>query len=511
MKSIYSRALIMMMLVALGVALLSGCAEKDEQTLVIAQGVDATMLDPGMHAETPTGNVERQIFDTLIERNAEMDFRAGLAISWDFLNDVTWEIKLREGVKFHDGVTLSATDVAYSINRILDPKNSSPQAANFAAVKEVKVIDEHTLQIITHDPYPVLPARLVGLRVVPKHYVEGVGVDRFRLEPIGSGPYKFVNWVRDEQITLVANEDYWKGKPEIEKVVFKPIPASSTRVMSLLAGEVDIIVNVPPHQISTLEGSSNAGMATVPSARIIYIPFITEREGPISNANVRKALNYAVDVQTIINTILEGKGVESTQTLSMMDFGYHPGLEAYGYDPQKARHMLSQEGYGDGFTLTFTAPSGRYMMDKEVAEAVKSQLEAIGLEVDLRLLEWGVYVDQIMSRTLDTDIWLIGWGSSLFDADGTLCSWFRTGTQTFFYYHMEEEKNAYMDNLLDLGRTTLAPEKREQYYHDALATLHEDAPWITLYQQVDIYGISQRVSWQPRSDETIVVYDVSWR
>ena len=501
-------------------SLLAGCSKNpggsgtgappEDKVLIVAQGVDATMLDPNMHSETPTGNVANQIFDRLIGRDSDMEFAPALATSWQPTGDTTWEIKLREGVKFHDGKELTAVDVKYTLERILDPAKASSQAGNYSMVADVEIVDPYTLIIHTKAPFPILPARLSNLRVVPKHYVEEVGDDVFRSKPMGSGPYQLVEWVRDERIVLKSYEEYWAGVPEVKTVIFKPIPEPASRVMALQSGEVDIIVNVPPHQAATLNNSRSAAAVSVPSIRAIFIPIIPQEGTPTADPRVRLALNKAVNVESIIANLLEGNGTEMTQALANTEFGYHPSLQSYGFDVEEAKALLAEAGYPNGFKLRFLAPSGRYMMDKEVAEAVKNQLEAIGLEVDLQIQEWGVYVDKLMNRTLNADLFLIGWSSGIFDADGTLFSWFRSG-QRFGYYHMGEEKVALMDGLLDTARGLLDQNRRQELYHQALEIIHADAAWIPLYQQMDIYGVSSRTGWTPRADEAIEVFAVSWK
>lgn len=491
--------------------LLAGCSgTAQEPTLIVAQGVDATMLDPGMHAETTTGNVERQIFDPLIAKDNELGYQPALATSWEAITPTTWEIKLRTGVHFHDGEELTAEDVQYTIERILDPSKNSPQASNYSAIEAVEVKDDYLLYIHTKQPYPVLPARLANLRVVPKHYVEQVGDERFKLEPIGTGPYKLVKWEKDDQITLEANENYWRGAPNIKRVIFKAIPEAASRVMSLQAGQVDIAVNIPPHQVEAVNNSDKAQIAAVPSSRFLLTQFMMNKGGPLADKRVRLALNLAVDVDSIIANLLGGSATPMSQTLSDLDFGYNPNLKPYGYNPERAKTLLREAGYGDGFKLTLAAPTGRYMMDKEVAEAIKSQLETIGIQVELKLPEWGVYVDQIMSRKVDADMWLIGWGNSLFDAEGTLYTWFHTG-QRFFYYDVASERGQGVDALLDRARTNMDAAQRERDYHQALAMIHDDIPWLLLHQQQDLYGVSKRVNWTPRSDEAIILYDASWK
>ncbi|HSL93207.1 MAG TPA: ABC transporter substrate-binding protein [Bacillota bacterium] len=480
------------------------------QPLVIAQGVDATTLDPNFHSETPTGNVSNQIYDRLIGRDSDMNFEPALAVSWEPVTDTTWEIKLRDDVKFHDGVQFTSADVAYTLQRILDPEKKSSQAGNYSMISEVEVVDPLTIRFHTKSPFPILPSRLSTLRIVPKHYVESVGDTAFSTKPMGSGPYELVEWVKDERIVLKAFEGYWGGAPAVKDVIFKPIPEPASRVMALQAGEVDIIVNVPPYQAASLNSSPNAAAVSVPSIRSIFIPLIPHDGSPTADPLVRRALNMAVNVDSIVANLLEGNGTAMTQALANTEFGYHPDLARYPFDLEEAKALLVQAGYPNGFSLRFLAPSGRYMMDKEVAEAVKNQLEALGITVDLVIQEWGVYVQKLLSRTVDADIFLIGWSSGIFDADGTLYSWFHTG-QSFGYYQMGPEKEAYMDNLLDTARGILDSAEREALYHEALSIIHEDAAWIPLYQQKDIYGVSNRVAWAPRADESIVVFEASWK
>ncbi|MDP3486374.1 MAG: ABC transporter substrate-binding protein, partial [Bacillota bacterium] len=319
-----------------------------------------------------------------------------------------------------------------------------------------------------------------------------------------------VEWVKDERIVLKANEKYWRGAPSVKKVIFKPIPEAASRVMALQSGEVDIIVNVPPHQVATIEKSTKASVAKVASIRIIFLPFVSRPGSPVNNPLVRQALNYAVDVQGIISSLLAGNAVELTQTLANTEFGFDPNLKAYSYDLAKAKELLAAAGYPNGFKLTFLAPTGRYMMDKEVAEAVKSQLTALGLEVDLKIQEWGVYVEKLLARTVEADIFMIGWSSGIFDADGTLFSWFRSG-QRFGYYQFDAARIAQMDNILDEARTILDTKRREELYRQALKMTHDDAAWVPLYQQSDIYGVSNRIQWTPRSDEFIQIYNAKWK
>jgi peptide/nickel transport system substrate-binding protein len=502
----FKKGTIVILLVCLATSLvMAGCsnnqtAKKDE--IVIAQGVDATTLDPHMHAETPTANVIAQMFDRLLVRDINGELQPQLATSVEAVNDTTWEVKLRDDVKFHNGEAFNAETVKFNIDRILNPDNRSPQIADLSAIQEVKVIDEFTVHIITKAPYPVLPGRL-NLPMVPKQYIEEKGAQYFATNPVGTGPYKFVSWTKDESVVMEANEEYWRSAPAIKKVTFKPVPESSTRIAELQTGAVDIIVNVPPHQASTINTGASTKIASTASGRFIFISMNTVREGPLANKLVRQAMNYAVDVDSIIENVLGGYGYKSTQPLTTKDFGYDATIPGFQYNPEKAKSLLVEAGYPNGIEIDLGSPSGRYVMDKEVAEAVVGQLAAVGIKANIKVQEWGVYVGKIMEKKVE-EAYLIGWGSSLFDADATLFPWFRTG-QRFSTYEVPA-----VDALLDQARSVISADERKALYSQAMAIITEDAPFLLLYQQEDLYGVNKNLNWTPRPDEMIFVYDMSF-
>ncbi len=495
------------LLVSLAAAVFfAGCggAPVDEarEEIVIAQGVDATTMDPHMHAETTTTNAITNMYDRLLVRDHDMDLQPQLALSVEPLDDLTWEVKLREGIEFHNGEPFNAETVKFNIERIIDPENQSPQIADLNAVEKVEVIDEYTAHIITYEPYPVMAGRL-NLPMVPKDYILENGQEYFAQNPIGTGPYVFVSWTRDESIVFEANEDYWQGAPAIKKITIKPVPESSTRIAELQTGAVDLIVNVPPHQADVIDADPVTKIETVPSGRFIFISLNTQREGIMQDKKVRQALNHAVDIDTIIDTVLEGYGYKSTQPLTPLDFGYDDSIEGYEYNPEKARDLLAEAGYPDGISIELGSPSGRYVMDREVAEAVAGQLAEVGVEAELNVQEWGVYVGKVLEKEAE-EAYLIGWGTALFDSDATLYPWFRTGMRFATY------SDSQVDEYLDEARTVLDEEEREDLYHQALEIIMEDAPFILLYQQEDLYGLSADLQWEPRPDELIFVYDMEF-
>ena len=485
---------------------LAGCgspaAQEDTETVVtVLQGVDATTLDPNMHAETPTGNVCINLFDSLIWRDHDMKLHPGLAVSWQALDETTWEFNLRDDVTFHNGDRFTSADVKFTIERILDEEKNSPRRANLGGIETVETPDDTTVIIRTEGPFPLLLARLADEQIVPAAYTQEHGAQYLAANPVGTGPFVFDSWTKDDRIVLTANPDYWRGAPEVDTVIFRPVPEASTRVAELRTSNADIIVNLPPHEVASLKGATKTGVSSAPSSRVIFIGLVTTNEGPLADPRVRQALNHAVNVDQIINSILQGNGNRLSTPLPDNFFGADPSLEPYEYDPDRARALLAEAGYPDGFEITFGSPNGRYMMDKEVAQAVQGHLAEVGVTAHLNVLEWGVYVNKIMARELE-GMYLLGWGNATFDADGTLYSLIRTGTR-FSYY-----SNEGVDVLLDRARSTIDAAQREADYQEALAIIREEAPWIFLHQQQDLYGVSTRVDWEARSDERIWLGDV---
>jgi len=480
---------------------------EEEKVLTILQGVDATTLDPNMHSESPTANVDRQIFNSLLDQNDDMEIVPSLASEWEMIDETTWKFTLREDVYFHDGEQFSAEDVVYTIERIQNPDNNSSQIGNYKEITEASADGEFTLVLKTEEPYPLLLVRLAALRVVPKHYVEEVGNEEFAKNPVGTGPYKFEEWVKDERITLVANNEYWEGEPEIKKVVFKPVPESAARVMSLQAGEADIIENLPPHQVEDINNGENTKVGQADSTRFIMLVFTTQNE-PINNLKVRKAINMSIDKDSIVENIFSGRATVTAQPVGNYDLGYKNDLESYPYNPEEAQALLEEAGYGDGLTLNMGSPSGRYPMDKEVSEAIAAQLNENGFDVNLTFEEWGSYATNTLQGNQSYDVWLIGWGSSTFDAGSTLDFWLNSALVTSYYDN--PEVNQVLDNLLNESKKTMDDTERAQLYEEVIQVVHDEAAFVPLYQQVNLYGMSDRINWDPRADEIVRVFNISW-
>ena len=471
------------------------------KSITIAQGVDATTLDPHMSHDTPTSVVIGNIFDGLLQRSRTMELEPALAESYRQIDDLTWEFAIRDGVVFHNGEVFNAHAARYSLERVMDPNQKSPQASGLRSIEAIKAPDAKTLRIKTNAPNPLLPVRVGDIAMVPPKYAQAVGAAGFATAPVGTGPYRLREWLKDEKIVLEANPEYFQGAPKIDEVIFRPIPETATRIAELKTGAVDVIVNVPPHQVESIAAMKELSVRTAPSSRIIFIVLTTTDGGPLSDKRVRQALNYAVDKGAIIEALLGGYGKALASPLPSNAFGHDPDLKPYRYDPKKARQLLAEAGYPKGFEITFEAPSGRYLMDKDVAQAVNGFLQDVGIKTKFNVSEWGVFVGKLYQHA-GAPMMLLGLGGNTFDADAYLYTQLRSGELSSYY------SNPKMDELLDHARVETNPDKRQKLYFEAQRLALDEAAVIPLYQQVDIFAARQRVIWEPRSDEQILVYEM---
>lgn len=500
-------------LLVLGALVLAGpllAAAQPAGRVVIAQGVDPTTLDPHNHEETPAYNVLLNLYDTLLFRDKDLKIIPWLAESWRVVNPTTWEFKIRKGVKFHNGEEIDADAVKWSLERIITPELKMRQAPNFTLIDKIEAPDKYTVRVVTKKPFPTLENQLAlrGAIVPPKYFREKDGAFLAR-NPVGSGPYRFVKWAKDEAITLEANELWWGGAPRVKTLVFRPIPEHTTRVAALQAGEVDVVTNVPPHLIKQVESDAKLYVSKAPSVRVIFLWIYTHQydkdhklvgpyDGPTKDKRVRQALNYAVNVDDVIKNVLEGNGIRVATVLSSKHFGFDPKIQPIKQDVVKAKQLLAEAGFPNGVDLVLNSPDGRYLKDKEVSEAIGGQLTKAGIRTTVKTHEWGTYLNQMTYVHAAGPINLIGWGNTTWDADGTLTPLFRTG-KIFTNYHNEQ-----FDSLIDEAATTVDPKARLGLYSKALQIWVDDGAAIPLYQQMDIYGVAKRVKFQALSSEQLV-------
>ena len=499
-------------IVALAVALLLPLAASAAPAgkVIIAQGVDPTTLDPHWHEETPAYNVLLNIYDTLLFRDKDLKIIPWLAESWKLVNPTTWEFKLRKNVKFHNGEEFDAEAVKFSLDRLRDPELKNRQAGNFRLIASVDVVDKHTVRITTSKPFPTLENQLAlrGAAMAPKHF-KGKDKTFADRNPVGTGPYKFVRWAKDEQIVLEANEQWWGGVPKVKTLVFRPIPEHAVRVAALQAGEIDVAVNIPPHLVPIIGNYPNLYVSKAPSVRTIFIPIYTHQfdsankpagpvEGPTKDKRVRQAIIAAVNPDEIIKTVLEGQAIRVATALTPKHFGFDKALAPVKADPDRAKKLLADAGFPSGIDLTLNSPDGRYLKDKEVSEAVAGQLIKAGIRARVRTSEWTTYLNQMVYIHKANPMYLIGWGNTTWDADGTLGPLWRSGNPLANHYSPD------FDGMIDEAQVTVDPKRRLELYARAQRMMLDDGAVLPLYQQMDLYGVNKRVNFQALSSEQLV-------
>lgn len=468
--------------------------------VTIAQGIDIATFDP--HEDTSSGGraVFENVFDNLVARDQNLKIVPSLAESWQAIDPTTWEFKLRKDVKFHDGTPFTAKDIKFSFDHVLDPNVKSRQRSNIAQIDHAEAPDDYTLRIVTKGPLPPLFDELQYVYALPADKYQSMGAEKFAVAPIGTGPFKFVEWVKDSHVMLERFDGHWRGKASINTAEFRPISEDSTRVAALQAGEIDLAALIPPTSIPTLQSDSKLDVRSVRSLRTVFVGMNTFQI-PFTDVRVRQALNYAVDVASIIKNVLGGHGYQLASVSGPSEFGYNPDVKPYAYDLDKAKSLLKDAGYADGFSTTLDTPQGRYLDDVEVSQAIAGQLAKVGVKVDVKPAEFNEYFNRWLAKKIQ-GLYFLGAGGSL-DADSIMGSHFDSKRRGLYYNSPKS------DDLIHQAQAELDVQKREQLYHDLMVYLHDQAPWIFLYSQEDIYGVAKTLTWKPIPDERLWVYEMS--
>jgi peptide/nickel transport system substrate-binding protein len=466
-------------------------------TLTIAQGVDAESMDPYVTTSSASKGMIWTVFDRLVYRDLDLKIQPGLALSWQVVNDTTWELKLRQGVQFHNGEPFDANAVKFSFARYVDPSIKNGYATLLKPVSEVEVVDASTVRIKTSEPFAELIEVLASYveMLPPKAAADAA---EFVKKPIGTGPYKFVSWSPNDRFVVEAAGPHWSGEPRMQQVVFRPIPEGTARINELRAGGTDVITNVSPLLLNAVQNQPGIEVSRATAiGSIILIPsFLTT--DVFKKKDVRQALNYAIDKDELIKVVLRGEAVPmSSPSPKGVAGGFVDSLKPYPYDPDRAKSLLREAGFPNGFTVNFKAPNGRYLQDKQVAEAIVGQLEKVGIRAELETIEWSTYVQGIVGRKYELFLLSQG-GVQIGPAAQTNWSSKIKGIAWQGY------ENATVDELIERAAKTMDAEARRGVYEEMSKTVWDDCPWIFLYHQQDIYGVRDRVKgFKPTSEGSV--------
>ena len=494
----------------------AGSSRPDE--LVLCWGtfqLQTHQLDPQTHVGTIAESQLRHIFEPLLQIDRDLQtVRPQLATEWQRLDDLTIRFKLRQNVKFHNGEDFDADAARFSILRPLDPANKADARTTYAGISRVDVVDKYTIDVKTAQPDPALLLRMTGFSmtmVAPRWAAQSPDV--FTREAYGTGPYKLASWSDPLQDwTLVGNDQYWGGAPNIKKVRIKTIPELATRTAALRSGEVHVAKDVAVEEVDAINKSGRALAKATPSNRIPY--YVMEvRKPPCNNKLLRQAINYAANLDGIIQSVLYGNATRVATTVAPWHVGFHPDLKPYPYDPDKARALMKEAGFPNGFDLNINFIQGRYMKDKEVAEAMAQELNKVGIRAKPVLREAALNTQEDLDQHLDGLIFA-SWGNWIFDADNQLfVRWHSSARDTANGGKGQSSLsygNAEFDKLVEQARVELDPTRRLDLYKKAQEILYDDAAALFMWTLTDIYGVDNWVVWEPRKDEMVWAHEMAW-
>lgn len=470
-------------------------------TITIVQGVDAETLHPHVTTSGASNGMMWSIFDRLFEQDVHMVPTPALVTSYSVIDEETWEFQLRKDVFFHNGEPFDAEAVRFSIEHFKDPETRNVYSGLLNQVTDVEIVSPHIVRIHTDGPFGLLTDVLaLYCEILPPK--AGRNGHNFHQHPIGTGPYRFVRWIPGEVLEVEQAGGHWSGRqPRAQRILWKPIPEASTRLAELRTGAAQLITNVSPLQAASLNarGTRLERMASVGSQ---FVSLNMLKKPELRDVRVRQALNYAVNKEAIIASLLRGYAVPLGGPFGRGTQGYNPDLKPYPFDPARARALLAEAGYEQGFEMVLTSPNGRYPNDRLVSEAIAQMWTDVGIRTRVETMEWGSFVEGVLGKTHDAFFFLQR--SALLDAV------VRTN------FHSKEQggpwegyENAEVDQIIDAAPRILDIGERLKLYQRLSAIVREDAPWVFLYNYEDLYGVADNLAgWQPYPDGVIRLDDM---
>jgi peptide/nickel transport system substrate-binding protein len=474
-----------------------------QDILVFGRGGDSTSLDPSRVTEGETFKVTINLYETLLNfGEQDTTVAPGLAKEWKTSEDgLTYTFTLQEGVKFHDGTDFNAEAVVKNFERWASgDEEKFPYYNTMFVGDEGDVIEsvtaegDHTVIIkLTRPQAPFLKNIAMDMFAIASPTAFEKGDDEFERNPVGTGPFQFVEWKPNETITIQKFDEYWQeGLPKLSKVIFRSIPDNSARLNALLAGDIDLADGINPSDGSAIEGNEELQLFERPSMNIGYLGMTVTRP-PFDKKEVRQAINYAIDKQAIVDSFFEGRAEIAKNPMPPSISGYNDEIEGYAYDPEKAKELLAEAGLADGFEMDLWAmPVPRpYMPDGgKVAEVIQKNLSDVGITAKIVSHEWGTYLD--LASKGDADAFMLGWTGDNGDADNFLYALLdedNIGSNNYTYY-----KNNELHDILIEAQTEIDEEKRNELYKQAQVIIHEEAPWVPLAHSTPLLGGDKRIT-----------------
>lgn len=483
------------------VGLTAGCgsAADSEGTgaLRIAQPSEPTGLDPHLESGLDGMNVLINIFDTLTMRDTENALVPRLATHWEATDEHHWRFRLRKGVTFHNGEPFDARSVKFSIERLIDPDTGST-IVELRSVDHVEIIDDHTVDIVMAEPDPVIPEKvsLFGGVMLPADHFADVGAKGFAAHPIGTGPFRFVSWRKAQLLRLAAYADHWNGRPSFDELHFTAMPNPASALAGIQSDAVDLVSALDPEAALQLEGYKDVSLTTHPGIRMYFVVLDTEHE-VLKDARVRRALNHAVDVPLLISAVLNDSGREAATIVPREAFGYDPDVKPPKRDSDEARRLLADAGHADGLTLSFTASN----KDQLVSQALAGMLEDVGVTLELEILEPGTFAERLASDDPSSlgSMYLTGSTGWTLDGEATMQSYIRSDRKR------SRIRSPEADEMIDALEQTIDPDARLKTFRRMQEWLHDEAPFLFLYQADQNFASNKRIEWTPNVNGTLAM------
>jgi len=491
----------------------------EAQELKLGVAVETNSIDPMFLTTSPNAMLARHIFESLVLQDERQRLKPGLALSWRAIDPTVWEFRLRPGVRFHDGGLFSAEDVAFSLRRA--PSVNASIVGAFAVytrqIARIEIVDPLTIRLHTATPAPLMPYDMSVVPIVSHRIGDSASTGDFNSgkAAIGTGPFRFVQWVPGERVVLTRNEDYWGAKPAWRRVTFAPIPNETARVAALLAHDVDLIDAVPPSALTDLKARPDIRLAQTAFNRLEFLqmdsfrdhpPFVTDLAGkpldgnPFKDVRVRKAIAKAIDRNALVNGINEGMGVPAGQFLPDGIFGTSPNLKPESYDPEGARRLLAEAGYPNGFSVTLHGPSGRFVNDAKIAVAVGQMLARVGIAAQVETLPVAMFKTRVAKY--DMSIYIDGWWADTGEASNSLRALVATVNPATGWGHANRGRysNPRLDALLERALATIDDEARDRLLQQASEIAIADVGVVPLYFEIAVWAFRKDLAYSARAD-----------
>ena len=501
-------------------AALPAAAQNKPRDINIGLQAAITSMDPHYHNLSPNNSMMLHLFEPLIMRDENQKLVPGLATSWKATDDLTWEFKLRKNVRFHDGTPFTAEDVAFTLKRAPNVPNSPSSFATFIKpIVDVKIVDPFTIVFKTATPHVLLPSDLASVMIISKLHGEKATTEDYNSgkAAIGTGPYKFVEYVPNQRVVVKANYGYWRGEEPWDKVTFKILTSPSGRVAALLSNGVEFIETVPTADIAKLSADKNYSLVDKVSNRVIYVhlnqstdkspPFVTAKDGkpldknPFRDVRVRKALSMAVNRDAIVDRVMEKKAVAAGQLLPDFFYGTSKKLKPAKFDPEGARKLLAEAGYPNGFAMTLHGPNNRYINDANVVQALAQFYSRIGIDTKVETMPSSVYFTR--ATKLEFGYMVLGWGTESGEQGSAMRSLLATFDQAkgMGVTNRGRYTNPEFDKVLTQALVTMDDKKREAMIQQAAEMVMGDVGLIPLHYEVSTWAAVKSLKYTARTDQ----------